>query len=198
MSDLPNVSNDSIVQFQIAWERISASIGRDTAIRRNLIKQARENGIDTEMATLAIRTKKRWSSTEATERLSNLLRSMALVHMPVAQDDLFNWSSNVTSNTAAAADAWEAERSGYEAGSHGADPADCRYDAGTEAHALWNTAYRRGQDDHAEHSGGTERVPAERTRRARGRAEEDTVEPAPAPRRRRRGNGRAGATAAGV
>jgi hypothetical protein len=168
MSDHPNISNDTIVEFQIAYERVSASIGRDTAIRRNLIKQARENGVDTEMAVLAVKTKKKYSAQEASQRLANLLRSLALVHMPIEQGDLFRWPAEVSANTQHAAQSWQAEEDGYAAGKAGADPDSNPYHRGSEEHVLWGRSYDRGAADHTVQSGGTERVPAARTRRRRG------------------------------
>jgi hypothetical protein len=177
MSDtLPNVTNDAIAEFQVEWERISASIDRSTALRRNLIKQARDNGIPTEMAVLAVRTKKKHSAQEATRNLADLLRSLSLVHIPI-----------MSANTAQARESWDAEGAGYAAGSNGADPESCPYQPGSDAYALWGRAYQRGAEDHAARSGGTERVPAERTRRARGPAQGQIA--GTERRSRRRGNG---------
>jgi hypothetical protein len=188
MSDtLPNVTNDAIAEFQVEWERISASIDRSTALRRNLIKQARDNGIPTEMAVLAVRTKKKHSAQEATRNLADLLRSLSLVHIPISQDDLFDWPQGMSANTAQARESWDAEGAGYAAGSNGADPESCPYQPGSDAYALWGRAYQRGAEDHAARSGGTERVPAERTRRARGPAQGQIA--GTERRSRRRGNG---------
>jgi hypothetical protein len=182
MSDAttPNVSNDAIAEFQVAYERVSASIARDSGIRRALIKTARDNGVDTDMAVLAVKTKKKYSVQEAAIHLRNLLRSLSLVHMPLAQGDLFDFPKGMSGNVERAREHWDAENQGYLAGQGGGDPDACPFAPGSDQHAIWTRAYQRGGEDHAAQTD-TQQVPAARTRRSR---RHENGEAAPSRRRR--------------
>lgn len=146
MDGLSNVSNDAIAAFQIAWERQDAVCARENSARNLIVKAAKKEGIPTEAAIEALRTKKRRGSEEARIFMRDLIRSMALANMPLSQQDLFDgWNVGVSPGVKAEAELWDAERAGFQAGRHRMDLADCPFSAGSEQHAVWHREYRKGE-----------------------------------------------------
>jgi hypothetical protein len=166
VSDLPNVTNDAIAEFQTEYERISASIARDSGIRRSLIKRAKEGGVPTDMAVLAVKTRKKQSPADTQRDLYDLLRAMHIQGVQIDGQALFGWPTEVSPHTASAMAAWQAESQGYEAGRTGADPGANPHLDGSDLYRAWEHAYRRGASDHSQ-QGEAEVVPAPRARRAR-------------------------------
>jgi hypothetical protein len=165
MDGLSNVSNDAIAAFQIAWERQDSVCARENSARNLLVKQAKKEGVPTEAAIEAIRTKKRRGSEEARIFMRDLLRSLALANMPMSQQDLFEgWNAGVSPGVKAEADLWAAEDAGFKAGRHRMDLADCPFSPGSEQHAVWHREYRKGELSRVSEDPDTTVAPATRKR----------------------------------
>lgn len=202
-------SNDLSADWLRQIRQQARKCDEETGVLRNLYKRAKSDGMNVGSMRQAIKSAKLDRDEVATD-LSDQLRYMSILRVPISAEEIFDWDAAVTEQTARADDMWDASDKGYHAGRHGVPTADSPYEPGTELFVSWLAAWREGQAAIAREMGkDVEPVTADRSRPQRtepapapeSEAEEDDqggVVPTPLAARAKRGRGRgrqAGATA---
>jgi hypothetical protein len=188
-SPATNVPNELIVAA--IREILTNDRERDRVVAegRNLRKRYKTLGVDLEALGITTKNRKR-DIDEVVRTMKNTLHYMGLAGQQVSQGALFDgWTTTVSQEVKLGQDIWDAEDSGYMAGRHGVDIAECPYHPpGSELAAAWLSFHKKGRADAQKAQGpDTSTATAPRARRPR----QDALPGVPATRHRRNGAGKA-------
>lgn len=116
-------------------------------IHRNVVKQAQKAGVNTTQMLKAI-SAKAVSVPETITDIKDFIRYLALLNMPVTQQELFGKSGEETINDQRTQDerTWDAGQAGYNAGKAGRTIDECPHTPGAEEDAEWRKQWHRGQE----------------------------------------------------
>jgi ribosome modulation factor/uncharacterized protein (UPF0335 family) len=139
-------NNDSAADWIRQIRQQTRICDEETGVLRNLFKRAKSDGMNTAAMRAAIRASK-LDSDEVESGLRDQLRYMAIIHVGVNKEALFDWSDTVTSKTEHEDKLWEADDAGYRAGRHGVKTDDCppSFPPGSELHVHWLASWHKGQ-----------------------------------------------------
>lgn len=139
-------SNDSAADWIRQVRQQSRICDEENGVLRNLFKRAKADGMNTGSMREAIKATKLDPDVVESD-LRDTLRYMAIIHVPVNKEALFDWSEVVTSKTEHEDKLWEADDAGYRAGRHGVRTEDCpvTFPPGSELHVHWLESWKKGQ-----------------------------------------------------
>lgn len=188
----PDAAADWMRQYQQQKRRCDEENG----VLRSIVKRAKSDGMPIKAMRDTIAASK--LDPEEVERdLRDRLRLMAIKHIVIDRDSLFDWDTAVTAQTCAADDTWDAAEKGYRAGRHGQPAEECPYDLGSPFAVVWRTDWAKGQASIARELGkNAAQASTARERPARGQRVMLPLDVDEAPRKRTRGPGKKNGAAA--
>lgn len=119
----------------------------ENGILRSLFKRAKSDGENITAMRAALRAV-RLDPEEAIKNVSDQLRYMHLLRMPITREALFDWDQmpDPTVKTRSEEDIWEIEEAGYRSGRHGGNlNNDNPHPPGSEYHVHWAEWWHKGQ-----------------------------------------------------
>lgn len=162
-----DVGNDEVLDWIRQYQSQKRVVDSENGVLRNVVKRAKSAGVNIKAMLATVTAVK--DPDEIIRQIRDTLHYMSLKKMVVDRDDLFEgWSPQVTARSRMADDVWTAEDTGYKAGRHGADIAECPYDAGSELQVAWLKWHAKGQETIAKEMGpGGEQAKATKARKPR-------------------------------
>jgi hypothetical protein len=141
----PNVTNDQLLTFTIAYERQLNVVNRERMELTRLVKAAKKEGVPTAAVLEASKKRKAMDPDELRVHMREVIRTLALRNLPMKQSDLFDgWSLTVAETVRQEDATWRAEQLGQEQGLAGAADDSNPFAPGTELYVNWEVGRRAG------------------------------------------------------
>jgi hypothetical protein len=137
-------SNDTAADYMRQYRTQKRLCEEANGTLRSLIKKAKSDGVNTRSMIEAVKATKLDPDVVTTD-LRDQLRYMSIIHVPMTQAALFDWSDDVSEHTTRQDDEWDAQDKGYKAGRSGMRIDDVPYEPGTELHVMWREYWHKGQ-----------------------------------------------------
>jgi hypothetical protein len=137
-------SNDTASDWTRQYRTQKRRCAEENGVLRNIVKRAEADGVNTKSMINAVKTTK-FDPVQVASDLSDQLRYMALIRVPMTREALFSWEAEVTQKTSAEDDLWTVGDAGYHAGRHGANLDSNPHPGGSPFHVHWTKMWRSGQ-----------------------------------------------------
>jgi hypothetical protein len=145
VTSLPNVSNDAILTFCVAYERQQNVVNRERMELARLVKGAKKDGLPTGAILEACKKRKAMDPDELKLHMRDVIRTLGLRNLPMKQADIFDGWTLTASDGAREEDAdWRAEQYGHEQGFAGAADDANPFAPGTSLYVQWEVGRRAG------------------------------------------------------
>lgn len=155
--------DEAIRQYRVQKRKCDEENG----VLRSILKMAKKNGINPKAIRDGVAAQK-LDPDVAMGDVRDTLKVMALIHVPISREALFDWDTEISTASAHQDDLWDVGEAGYRAGRAGSSSDDCPYDVEGEFGQHWLAEWHKGASGRARELG-PDSNPAHATRKKRGR-----------------------------